>query len=122
VAIKLIRILEDDLDGTDASETLTFSLDGLHYEIDLNTEHAQELRTILAHYIVAGRKDIPGGGEPALQSADPRQASGLGANSKQGDRLGCAGYSIRSLNCRHVGSIFGMPGDPPRRAFSSRSS
>jgi hypothetical protein len=59
VAIKLIRILEDDLDGTDASETLTFSLDGLHYEIDLNTEHAQELRTILAHYIVAGRKDIP---------------------------------------------------------------
>ena len=29
-------ILEDDLDGGDATETVTFGLDGVTYEIDLN--------------------------------------------------------------------------------------
>ena len=46
----------DDLDGTQAEGTVRFALDGAHYEIDLNTVHAKELRTNLARYTEAGRK------------------------------------------------------------------
>lgn len=56
MAIKTITILEDDLDGTEAEETITFTLDGTAYEIDLNAAHAEELRTAIAPYAKAGRK------------------------------------------------------------------
>ncbi|CAN7464402.1 Lsr2 family protein [Pseudarthrobacter oxydans] len=56
MAIKTITILEDDLDGSKAEETLTFTLDGTAYEIDLNADHAEELRSILSPYAKAGRK------------------------------------------------------------------
>jgi hypothetical protein len=61
VVTKLIRILEDDLDGTEASETITFGLDGQSYEIDLNSSHAEELRNILSRYAAAGRKEASTG-------------------------------------------------------------
>lgn len=49
-------VLVDDLDGKDADETVSFGLDGSNYEIDLSSEHAQELRDSLERYIKAGRK------------------------------------------------------------------
>ena len=49
-------VLVDDLDGDDASETVSFSLDGVEYEIDLNEGNAQTLRDALARYIEAGRR------------------------------------------------------------------
>lgn len=49
-------ILEDDIDGGDASETVTFGLDGVTYEIDLNDENAASLRDALAPYTGAGRR------------------------------------------------------------------
>ncbi|MDP9696140.1 UNVERIFIED_ORG: hypothetical protein J2X79_003719 [Arthrobacter globiformis] len=36
MAQKRVVILEDDLDGSEASETMKFGLDGREYEIDLN--------------------------------------------------------------------------------------
>ena len=41
-------ILEDDLDGSPAEETVTFGLDGVTYEIDLSTDNAAKLRDELA--------------------------------------------------------------------------
>ena len=41
-------VLEDDLDGSVADETVTFALDGVTYEIDLNAKNAGELRDALA--------------------------------------------------------------------------
>lgn len=35
----------DDIDGSPADETLTFSIDGAHYEIDLSSENAEKLRS-----------------------------------------------------------------------------
>ena len=32
--------LVDDIDGSDAAETISFGLDGTRYEIDLNSDHA----------------------------------------------------------------------------------
>ena len=46
----------DDLDGSDASGTLDFSIDGRQYQIDLSDENAAKLRDALAPYIGAARK------------------------------------------------------------------
>jgi Lsr2 len=46
----------DDLDGSDASGTFDFSLDGRSYQIDLSDENAAKLRDALAPYIGAARK------------------------------------------------------------------
>ena len=46
----------DDLDGSEAEGTIRFGLDGTEYEIDLNAEHAQALRDVLARYVKAGRR------------------------------------------------------------------
>lgn len=48
--------LFDDIDGSEAAETITFGLDGMSYEIDLNQSNADKLRTALAPYVEAGRK------------------------------------------------------------------
>ena len=49
-------ILVDDLDGSDAAETVSFGLDGVDYEIDLNESHSAELREALALYVGHGRR------------------------------------------------------------------
>ncbi|HUZ10806.1 MAG TPA: Lsr2 family protein [Acidimicrobiales bacterium] len=51
MAKTVIVKLTDDLDGTDAEETVRFSLDGLSYEIDLNTANAAKLRDALGPFI-----------------------------------------------------------------------
>jgi hypothetical protein len=48
--------LLDDIDGSKADETLKFALDGMLYEIDLNTKHANKLRSSLAQYVSHARK------------------------------------------------------------------
>lgn len=48
--------LLDDLDGTDADETVTFALDGAQYEIDLNAKNAGNLRKALDKYVGAARR------------------------------------------------------------------
>ncbi|MEV0702657.1 Lsr2 family protein [Saccharopolyspora sp. NPDC050389] len=63
VALQRIQVeLVDDIDGSPANQTVTFALDGVTYEIDLNDEHAQQLRDVLDRYIKAARAPKP---EPA---------------------------------------------------------
>jgi hypothetical protein len=49
-------ILVDDIDGTDAEETVTFGIDGKAYEIDLNSEHAKDLRNRFTGYAEKARE------------------------------------------------------------------
>ncbi len=49
-------ILEDDIDGGTAVETVTFGIDGNTYEIDLSKKNAARLRDALAPYIGSGRR------------------------------------------------------------------
>ena len=56
MAQKTVVILEDDLDGGKAEETLSFSLDGVSYEIDLSAKNTSKLRDALAPYVSAGRR------------------------------------------------------------------
>ncbi len=55
MAQKVHIVLEDDLDGSPASETVSFGLDGRSYEIDLNDKNAAKLRDALSQYVGAGR-------------------------------------------------------------------
>lgn len=61
VATRTIITLHDDLDGTDAEETMLFSLDGTDYEIDLNSTHIKELRDALSPFVAAARTVKPSG-------------------------------------------------------------
>jgi Lsr2 len=49
-------VLVDDIDGTDAVETVGFALDGVDYEIDLSEQHARELREALSLYVGHARR------------------------------------------------------------------
>ena len=47
--------LVDDLDGSEAKETIAFALDGKSYEIDLNERNAAALRAALEPFITVAR-------------------------------------------------------------------
>jgi hypothetical protein len=49
-------VLVDDLDGSEASETVKFGLDGADFEIDLSADNAAKLRDALALYVGHGRR------------------------------------------------------------------
>ncbi len=49
-------ILEDDFDGSDADETVTFALEGVEYEIDLSAKNAEMLRDALAPWVGHARR------------------------------------------------------------------
>jgi hypothetical protein len=56
VAQKVVVELLDDLDGSEAVETIVFALNGQSYEIDLGEKNAGKLRKVLAPFVEAGRK------------------------------------------------------------------
>jgi len=56
MAQKVQTLLVDDLDDSKADGTVRFGLDGTDYEIDLNAEHAQQLRDVLTRYTTAARR------------------------------------------------------------------
>ena len=68
MAQKVNIVLVDDLDGTEATETVSFGLDGTTYEIDLNDANAASLREALSGYVGHARK-VAGGGRRARRSS-----------------------------------------------------
>ena len=64
----------DDIDGSEATETVTFSLDGVNYEIDLNEAHAAELRAAVKPFASAGRR--VGGGARLTSAGAVKKSSG----------------------------------------------
>ncbi len=57
MAQRTIVQLTDDIDGSEASESVSFSLDGTSYVIDLSEGNAAALREVLAPYVAAARRD-----------------------------------------------------------------
>ncbi len=56
MAQKVQVILVDDIDGGDASETVSFALDGVSYEIDLSEKNASKLRDAVASWVGHARR------------------------------------------------------------------
>ena len=73
MAQKVKVLLIDDLDGSDADETISFAVDGVSYEIDLNAQHAGELREAFAKWIGHARRS---GGR--RRTATARRSSSAG--------------------------------------------
>src|SRR5262245_47225019 len=73
VAQKVTVALLDDLDGSGATGTVEFALDGKIYEIDLSENNAGKLRDALAPYVDAARR--PGGSPRRSQSPSRAAAS-----------------------------------------------
>ena len=56
MAREVVERLVDDIDGSEAVETISFGLDGAAFAIDLNEQHATDLRAKLGPYVRAGRR------------------------------------------------------------------
>jgi hypothetical protein len=56
MAQKVEVLLVDDIDGGEADETVSFSLDGTSYEIDLSKKNAAKLRNSLEPFVANARK------------------------------------------------------------------
>jgi hypothetical protein len=72
MAQKVHIVLIDDIDQSDAEETVTFGLDGKDFAIDLNKKNARSLRDALAPYVAHAR---PVSGRGSRRSAG-KAASG----------------------------------------------
>ena len=74
-------VLVDDIDGSEAAETVTFGLDGAQYEIDLSAGNADKLREALATYVGHGRR---AGGRRRSTGGSGRASGSRSANASGG--------------------------------------
>ena len=70
----------DDLDGSEASGTFDFSLEGRQYQVDLSDKNAAKLRDALAQYVGAGRS-VGGARRGGRKSAS--SATNLGPSARE---------------------------------------
>lgn len=62
MAREMRLVLTDDFDGSEAAETVRFSLDQATYELELSTENADKLRETFAPFIAKARRVANTGG------------------------------------------------------------
>ena len=75
MAQKTQVILVDDVDGSEANQTVTFALDGVSYEIDLNAHNAARLRDDFATWVGHARRSA-GRRSPAKRSSGGSSTTG----------------------------------------------
>ncbi len=73
MATKTNVVLVDDLDGSEAEESVKFGLDGVSYEIDLSSKNAAKLRKEFASYVSSARR--VGGRATRGRAAKPARGS-----------------------------------------------
>jgi len=69
MAQKVHIVLVDDIDQSDAEETVSFGLDGKEYVIDLNKKNARSMREALAPYVAHARPVSRGGRRSTAKQA-----------------------------------------------------
>ena len=97
--------LIDDLDASEASETLQFEVDGRPYEIDLSSDNAQKFRSEIAPYIRHARRVVShvrrragagsGPGRPrAVAQAAPRSGITAAERAAAPAAAGLGGHGV----------------------------
>jgi len=76
MAQKVTVVLEDDLTGGPADQTVRFAVEGTGYEIDLSAKNAAVFRNLLAPYVEHARKAGQAPSRRAGRTAASRQRSG----------------------------------------------
>lgn len=67
-------LLEDDVDGSEAVETINFGVDGVSYEIDLSAANAAKLRDDFAEWVAHARR-VRGRRQTGARSGHPTRVS-----------------------------------------------
>ncbi|MEJ2861104.1 histone-like nucleoid-structuring protein Lsr2 [Actinomycetospora flava] len=83
MAQKVVVSLVDDLDQSEADETVEFGLDGATYEIDLSDANASALRDKLADYVAHARRS---GGRRKSSASAASTATAAPASRRGGGR------------------------------------
>lgn len=83
MAQKTQIILTDDLDGSEATQTVTFAFQGTSYELDLNDEHASSIEESFSEWVSAARKVSTSG--RSAGSATRSSTGRASSTSKRGD-------------------------------------
>ena len=87
MAQKVTVALIDDLDGSEASETLEFALDGVTYQIDLSANHASKLRAGLASFVASARRSGGRKRGPGRPAGVPSKARPAAADREQNQAI-----------------------------------
>jgi hypothetical protein len=116
MARKTQIVLEDDLSGDvledGAGETVSFSLDGQSYEIDLSTDNARQLRDDFARYVGHGRKT-------AASSSTSRQSSNRGRSAGAEDKRDLGAVREWARQNGHTVSERGRIASPVLEAYDA---
>ena len=75
-------ILIDDLDESEGAETITYTVNGQDYEIDLSEENSQRFYDVLGPYIEKSRR-VQRQAAPTPRRGDRRRSSGSGRDDIQ---------------------------------------
>ena len=95
MAKTIITQLSDDIDGSEAVESLTFGLRGVEYEIDLNAKNVAALERALDRYRTAGtRVAHHRGGRGTVKRSGGPAAKGETAAVREWARA--SGYDVSS--------------------------
>ena len=81
MAQKVQITLVDDIDGGPATETVSFSLDGTAYEIDLSENNAARLRDAFAPFVGTARR-VGSGRSGGGSAGRGRSRAGRGGNNR----------------------------------------
>lgn len=105
-------VLTDDLDGSPATETVEFALDGAFYEIELNTKNAKKLRDSLGKFVAGARHGESSTVRPA-RAGPPKKARPQDGPREHADHQSVGAQErvqcLRSRNCAQQGH-HGLPG------------
>lgn len=93
MAQKVHIVLVDDLDGSEATESVSFGLDGTSYEIDLNDANAARLRDALAEFVGHARK-VGSASRRARRSSGAAAAAGGPSAKEIRDWARSNGYDV----------------------------
>jgi Lsr2 len=74
MATRVVTELHDDIDGSDATQTDRFAVDGIKCEIDLSDRNANRLRDCFEEFVGHARK-VDGGRGPKLTASAPADKS-----------------------------------------------
>lgn len=73
-------LLIDDIDGSEATQTVTFAFQGISYEIDLNDDHAHALEESFSDWIASSRR-VPASGRAKARSSAASRGGTRGSSS-----------------------------------------
>lgn len=75
-------VLTDDVDGSEATQTISFAFQGVSYEIDLNDDHASALEESFSDWISSARKVGPGRSGKTRRTVSAASSEGSAGGGK----------------------------------------